>query len=126
MAIKYKVIAKKNPQDRTLPPKYYAHAVADGEIDLDGLAVQIEKQSTVSEADIYAVLRAAVPVIIENLANGKIVRLGTLGDFQVGISSEGKDTEEAVNTAAIKSNKVKFRPGKRLKDGLKIATYKKA
>lgn len=126
MAIKFKPIPKKNPQDRTAPAKFYAQAIADGEIDLDGLAVQIEKQSTVSEADIYAVLRAAVPLIIQNLTEGKIVRLGTLGDFQVGISSEGKATEEEVNAASIKSSKIKFRAGKRLKDGLKTATFKKA
>ena len=38
MPIKFKTQSRKNPQDLTAPEKYYAAAVADGNVDLDRLA----------------------------------------------------------------------------------------
>ena len=56
MAVKFKAQAKRNPQDVTLPEKYFAAAIADGEVDLDMLAEQIAYECTVTESDCYAVL----------------------------------------------------------------------
>ena len=41
MAIHFKIIARKNPQDPAAAPKYYAQAVANGKRDLEGLAERI-------------------------------------------------------------------------------------
>ena len=76
--------------------KYYANPVHDREISLDGLTKAIEKTSTVSGADIRAVLYAAVEETVLGLADGRIVRLGDLGSFRISISSEGRDKPELV------------------------------
>jgi predicted histone-like DNA-binding protein len=77
---------------------------------LNGLTKSIEKISTVSGADIRAVLYAMVDVMQDALANGQIVRLGELGSLRVGISSEGKENAAEVNSAAIKGVRVVFFP----------------
>ena len=38
MAIKFKVLPKKNPQDITAPEKFYATSIANGETSLESLA----------------------------------------------------------------------------------------
>ncbi len=125
MAIKYKVIGKKNPAKITDPAKFYATTVLNGAIDLRELCKEIEKISTVSEADILAVLSSLVYLIPDKLANGHIVRIGDLGDFRPSLSSEGRETEKDVSVTAIKGSKVLFRPGKRIKNVMKVVDYKK-
>lgn len=126
MSVKYKVLPRKNPQDITAPEKFYAAAIADGEVDLDKLAEQISYQCTVTESDCYAVLLSLERNIISELEQGRIVKLGRLGNFQIGLSSEGKETSEEVSVSAIKKARILFRPGKRLRLLLNDLSFRKA
>ncbi|WP_161531784.1 HU family DNA-binding protein, partial [Riemerella anatipestifer] len=105
--------------------KYYASANVVSEKTLAGLTKDIEKISTVSGADIRAVLYALVDVMQSSLAEGQIIRLGELGSMRVSISSEGKAKEEEVTSAAIKNAKVVFTPGSDLKKMLATLSYEK-
>jgi predicted histone-like DNA-binding protein len=126
MAIKFKVIEKGQPGvTGGGVKKHYASANMSGEMTLDGLTKFIEKISTVSGADIRAVLYALVDVMQDALANGQIVRLGELGSLRVSISSEGKENADEVNAAAIKAARVVFTPGKNIKTMLNNLTYSK-
>lgn len=125
MSVKFRAVSRKNPQDLTAPEKFYANAIGDGETDLDVLAKAISIQCTVTEADCYAVLISLELNIISELEQGRIVKLGRVGNFQVGISSEGKLTADEVTSAAIIKNRIRFRPGKRLRTFLKDVSYKK-
>jgi len=125
MSVKFTVVSRKNPRDLTAPEKFYANAIADGETDLDTLAKAISLQCTVTEADCYAVLISLEANIIGELEQGRIVKLGRVGNFQVGISSEGEETPEDVTSASIIANRIRFRPGKRLRSFLKDVSYKK-
>lgn len=126
MSVKYKVLPRKNPQDLLAPEKFYAAAIADGETDLDKLAEQISYQCTVTESDCYAVLLSLERNIISELEQGRIVKLGRLGNFQIGVSSQGKDTAAEVTSGAIVKTRILFRPGKRLRSLLKDLSFRKA
>ena len=126
MSVKYKVLPRKNPQDLFAPEKFYAAAIADGETNLDKLAEQISYQCTVTESDCYAVLLSLERNIISELEQGRIVKLGRLGNFQIGVSSEGKDTAAEVTSGAIVKTRILFRPGKRLRSLLKDLSFRKA
>ncbi len=126
MAIKYKVLPRRNPQDVTAPEKFYAAAIADGDVDLDRLAELISYQCTVTASDCYAVLLSLEHNIVGELGQGRIVRLGRLGNFQVGISSEGQDFEMDVNSNSITKSRILFRPGKKLRTMLNDLSFKKA
>ncbi|WP_269241213.1 HU family DNA-binding protein [Flavobacterium limnophilum] len=126
MAIKFKTQSRKNPQDVTAPEKFYAAAIADGNVDLDRLAELISYQCTVTETDCYAVLMALEHNIIGELGQGRIVKLGRLGNFQVGISSKGSDTAAEVSATTIRKSRILFRPGKKMRAMLDGVSFKKA
>nr|WP_315130230.1 HU family DNA-binding protein [uncultured Flavobacterium sp.] len=126
MAIKFQVLPRKNPQDTTAPEKFYAAAIADGNVDLDRLAELISYQCTVTETDCYAVLLALEHNIIGELGQGRIVKLGRLGNFQVGLSSKGSDTAAEVSATTITKSRILFRPGKKLRSMLDGVSFKKA
>ncbi len=126
MAIKFKILPRKNPQDLSATEKFYATAIADGTVDLDRLASLISYQSTLTEIDCYAVLLALEHNIIDELSQGRIVQLGRLGNFQVGLSSSGSDTAEEVSATAIRNTRILFRPGKKLRAMLSDVSFKKA
>lgn len=116
MSVKFKPIQKAQPGvSGGGDKKFYANPVYTGEITLEQLTEKIEKISTVSGADIRAVLYALVDVIPAELANSQIVRVGDLGSFRVSIGSEGKEKQEEVTAHCIKSSKILFTPGAKLK-----------
>lgn len=126
MSIKFKVIERGQPGVAGGgEKKFYASPVMSGELTLAGLTKAIEKNCTVSGADIRAVLYAMVDVAIDSLADGSIVRLGDLGSLRVSLSSEGKTSPEQVKTDAIKSTSVIFTPGTRIKEMLETVKYQK-
>ena len=126
MSVKFKVLPRKNPQDINAPEKYYAAAIGDGSIDLDRLAEKIAYQCTLTEVDCHAVLLSLVHNVSEELNDGRIVRLGKLGTFQIGISSEGMDTAAEVNASVIVKSRINFRPGKKLRKVLTELSFRKA
>ena len=126
MAIKFKVIERGEPGVvGGGTKKYYAGPQMNGELDLDGLTKAIEKISTVSGADIRAVLYALVDVSVDNLGRGTIVRLGDLGSMRVSLSSQGEVSEEDVKATSVKSASVIFTPGSRIKATLDSLSFQK-
>ena len=125
MAILFKPIQKKNPQKPDDPAKWYAVAVSDGDTTLEDLAAYAAETSTVSKADILAVLETCFTKTAKDLSAGKIVRIGGYFTLQMSISSDPSDTEEEVTASKIKKCKINFRPGKMLADMIKLVNYHK-
>ena len=125
MSIKFKVIQKKNPRDLTAAPRWYANAVGDGETSLKELAEYASETSTVSKADILAVLESTLTKISKDLSAGRIVRVGEYFTLQMSISSTPSNTAEEVTSNNVKSSKINFRPGNMLSDMIKLASYQK-
>lgn len=127
MPVKFTVIQKGNPSKPEEPKKYYASAKASGEVTFRSLSKEIAQGSTtVSDTDVLAVLNDLTKALSKHLSDGKIVRFGDFGSFQISISSEGAETEDKVTAAKIKSNKILFRPGIELREMLAVAKYEKA
>lgn len=126
MAIKYNIVERGNPGDASAPKKFYASSVATGNVGIEEITNRVEKISTVSGADIRAVLYSLIDVVPDLLGEGSVVEIGDLGRFQVSISSNGEETAEKVSANSIKSAKILFRPGKKFKTMLKTLSYQKA
>lgn len=127
MSIKFNIIERGEPGVAGGGTKrFYASAQTTGNLGIEELTGQIERISTVSGADIRAVLYSIVDVVPQLLSNGNIVSIGDLGTFRVSISSEPSDTAEEVTAANIKKAKILFRPGKKFSSMLKTLNYKKA
>jgi len=125
MAVKLKAVQRVNPQDVTAPQKFYALAVGDGRTNLKRLARLIAMQCTVNRADCLAVLAALEDNIIMELQEGRIVELGELGTFQLGVSSMGSLTSEEVGSSSVKKARLNFRPGEELKKMLNNLSFTK-
>jgi predicted histone-like DNA-binding protein len=123
MPITFNAVSRRNPQKPNDPPKYYAHIIGEGKTTLNDLAKHAASTSTVSKADILAVLESTFTKIAEDVADGRIVYVGEYFTLQAGGTSTGVATEKEVNAATIKTVRTIFRPGKMIKDALKLAGF---
>src|SRR5690554_1117111 len=123
LKIRLKIQPKKNPQDLLAPERYYLQAVKSGNCNLERLAYLISNQSTVREPDCLAVLNAFVHNMLDELGQGRVVELGDLGNFQVGVRSHGSDTPEEVNLSNIKNVVLNYRPSSKIKKRLKTMAF---
>ncbi|WP_372745275.1 HU family DNA-binding protein [Lutibacter sp.] len=121
--VNIKPLERSNPQDIAAPKKFYAKAISTGLIDFERLAYLVSNQCTVRESDCYAVLRALEHNIIDELKQGKVIQLGGLGNFQVGVKSSGETLAEDVSANSVKKAHMNFRPGAKLRDMLEIMKY---
>ena len=123
MAIPFTASGKTNPNDASAPMKYYPRACNYGEIDLEELAEQVSFSCSATPADCYLVIMSLVEEVSNSLEQGKIVRLGQLGSFQVSIKGSSSDTPEYVRPQNVTSSSILFRPGKKLKTMLKRLVF---
>lgn len=77
-------------------------------MDVNYVSKRIEKESTVSAADIRAVLNALQSIVIGELQQGRSVRLGDLGSFHLTISGKYASTPEECDESYIKDVRVHF------------------
>ena len=96
--------------------KWYPQAVqVDRPYETDELADRLARESTVSRADVYAVLKGLPEVMAEMMDNGRSVRMEGLGTFRYTINARrnGVDTEDEVDAAQVKAVRVRFSPDNR-------------
>lgn len=105
--------------------KFYAVTENMGEIGIEELTVEISKMSTVSGADIRAVLYSLTDILPSHLAANQIVRLGELGSLRLSNSSRGENSSEEVDAHSITHSKLIFSPGKALKQMLQNLSFSK-
>ena len=125
MAINYSIAARKNPNPLSEgETKFYAKAQASGEVGIDQLAEEIAYATTLTEADVVGALRALVAQVKKHIQNGQIVRLDSLGSFQVQLSGDGAASEEEYTPALIRKVNLRFRPGRALQTVLTPSAMK--
>ena len=120
--IKYVIQAKKNPLKKE-EVKFYPQAAPTTPVTLAQIIKRIEKRSTVSSADVKAVLDALQYEVIEALENGNTVRLGDIGSFRLTIKAEGAVTaREAKGMGAklIKQVNVQFTKSTVMRDSFDV------
>ena len=93
--------------------KWYPYAVqVDQPFTTDQLADRLADISTVSRADVWAVLKNLPGVMADMMAQGRSVRLEGLGTFRYTINAEkqGVDTAEEVSDKQIVAVRVRYTP----------------
>ena len=91
--------------------QFYPQIAPATPIGLNDVAEQIEKQSTVSLADIKGVLDALQEVVLEAVADGYSVRLGDLGSFRLTCAATGgEDDATKVTANHVSRLRVRFTP----------------
>ena len=118
MAIKYRIVERQNALTKTL--QYYAQVEPVEPLTLQDIAEGIEKTSTVSSADIKAVLDALQFEVIRALKAGNSVRLGDLGSFRPTLTSRSALSAEAFTRDNLKGVRVQFTPSGRMRTELAL------
>ncbi len=114
----YKVVERQNALTKQL--QYYAQVSPVTPVTLDQIVELIEKRSTVTSADVKAVLDALQFEVRNALVDGKSVRLGDLGSFRPTLSSRSALSADAFLPANIKGVRVRYVPSAALKSDLKL------
>lgn len=102
--------------DQTQPAKYYASPVNEGRVDLEDIATQISGRSSITHGDILNVLQNFIEVIPVFLMMGKSVNLGKLATLRISLSGQGVDNPADFHPHMIKTKRIIFTPGVKLKD----------
>lgn len=113
MATFYKLVQRNDlhkgaPENAKL---FYAQAKAAGTSDLGRLCDMINERSTVSSADVKAVLDSLVYVMKRELSDGRIVQLGEFGNFRITFGSIGVPVEKDFHASMIRRPKYTFTTG---------------
>jgi predicted histone-like DNA-binding protein len=116
MALNYSVALRPNPFDKDASPKAYATAQINGELSLKQLSKRVSSQTTVSRADVVAVLTATVDNLLDALQEGKQVDFGELGKFRLQILSQGAETLADFTSENIQGVNIQYIPGEDLKN----------
>ena len=116
MPLNYSIAMLGNPQNADDPKKAYAKAQISQELSLKDLSRQIASQTTVSRADVSAVLISTVENLLEALRAGSQVDFGELGKFRLQITSRGAENAEKFTATNITGVNIQFVPGEDLKD----------
>lgn len=116
MALKFRVVKRKvlSGVDKDTV-KNYAMAKTSGTSGLDKLCKLICSRSTLSSADVKAVLDSLNWAMDLELSSGNVVQLGEFGNFRLSISSEGTTEEAAFDATKIKKARIIFFPGAALR-----------
>ena len=125
MAVPITAVGKIIPVNSNGPLHYFPRAIQSGVIDLDQLTEQISSSTTLTETDCQAVVFSLVHHISRALQDGKIVRIGHLGSFQISVKGSSSDSPEEVTAKNINSASIIYRPGPRFKKLLKNLEYKR-
>lgn len=127
MAQKYKLIERNNlgKDNAQTPRKFYAQAVNNGYVSFDELCEEIAEGCTLTSADVKAVMDRMNYILDKNLRAGRIVQFGEIGNFRFAIGSTGSATEADFDASRIKTPKIVFSPGSKLRDTRKLTTFEK-
>ena len=115
MAIQYTLTPRTTALDGKR--RWVATARTSGEATLDDVARDVEKATTVSRADIKAVLSALEDRLCDYLSDGVIVRLGDVGTFRPTLRSKASLSPESFDASTLKAA-ASYRPSRRIRVAL--------
>lgn len=95
--------------------KTYAVAKSSNYCDMDKLCQLISSRSSMSSADVKAILDSLNWAMALELRSGSIVQVGEFGSFRFTVRSKGAETEDAFNASMIKKARIVFMPGASLR-----------
>lgn len=123
MSVNYSVVSRKNPTNPDAPEKYYAQAQGAGTLDFETICQTIADRGTCIKGDVMAAIDGLIYAMKQGLSEGRIIRLGEFGSFQIAVGSNPAAAEKEFHTGLIKKSRIVFRPGKLLTNMVKLLTF---
>jgi predicted histone-like DNA-binding protein len=123
--MKYKLVERKNPQNRQAAGKLYAIPVNDGKVSQKAVSADIVAISSLSRGDVGNVIDCLTDTVPKYLLMGRSVSLGDLGTLRITFTSEGVDTADEFTVGKIKGARVLFTPSPTLRKAITDIKYEK-
>jgi predicted histone-like DNA-binding protein len=124
--MKYKLVRRKNPQDRESPGKWYAAPVNDGKVGQKEIAADIVDLSSLSRGDVGNVISSLIDTVPRYLIINKSVGLGELGTLRISFTSEGVENPEDFTVDKITGIRILFVPSPELRKKLEHLHFERS
>lgn len=111
MAIRYRKVQNKRKKSSTFG-KWYGKAVIMDVVSTKALAEEIAHATTVTYADVLAVLAETAVFMKSHLQNSQKVVLDGIGSFRVGLSTTPADTSADFDSTKIAGYHIVYTPEK--------------
>ena len=118
MGLKYVVTKQVFGFDETRTEKFVPKQVITGQVSFNKLCTQVGQICGAHRGTVQLVIAGLVDALVNNLDDGKSVKLGEFGTFRPAIRAKASDSEEDANANAIYRRRIIFTPGIALKDAM--------
>lgn len=126
MSLLIKPMARKSFADPAAPPKYYAVAKSRNKVTMKMVCARVANATTMSEADVYGVLKALLAEMGFILMEGDMVELDDFGTFRLTVNSEGVEDVDDVTSNLVTKVNIRYRAGSDLANKVKSIKIEKA
>lgn len=123
MSILVRAIQRVNPKDIKGTRKWYPIQSTTKMVTEDEVAQLIADEVTLNPMEAAMALRQLRKVMLRLLLDGKSVRLGDWGTFNITLSTAGSGEKKELTARNIKRVNIKFQPGNELKIALQKADF---
>ena len=123
MSIFLKAVQRINPSQPDEPKKWYPVQYTTKMVDESEVAMLIADETTLNPMEAAMAIRQLRKVMQRLLLDGKSVKLGDWGTFNVTLNTEGADTRKALTANNVKRVNINFQPGNELKFAMQKADF---
>ncbi len=123
MSIFLKPVQRFNPSDPDAGKKWYPVQVTTKLVDETEVATLIAEGTTLNPMEALMAIRRLRYVVQRMLLDGKSVRLGDWGSFNITLSSKGVEGKSELTARNIKSVNINFLPGAELREAMQDADF---
>lgn len=123
MSIFLKPVQRRNPLKPEETMKWYPVQNTVKMVDETEVAELIADETTLNPMEAQMAIRQLRKIVQRLLLDGKSVKLGNWGSFNISLNTEGAATKDALTARNVKSVNINFQPGDELKAAMQKADF---
>ena len=123
MSIFLKAVQRINPSEPDEPKKWYPVQYTTKRVDESEVAMLIADETTLNPMEAAMAIRQLRKVVQRLLLDGKSVKLGDWGTFNVTLNTEGAERKEDLTARNVKRVNINFQPADEMKAAMQKADF---
>lgn len=123
MSIFLKPVQRTNPLKPNEAKKWYPVQYTTKMVDENEVAMLIADETTLNPMEAAMAIRQLRKVVQRLLLDGKSVKLGDWGTFNVTLNTEGSESKETLTARNVKRVNINFQPSDEMKAAMQKADF---
>ena len=123
MSIFLKAVQRINPSEPDEPKKWYPVQYTTKRVDESEVAMLIADETTLNPMEAAMAIRQLRKVVQRLLLDGKSVKLGDWGTFNITLNTEGAERKEDLTARNVKRVNINFQPANEMKAAMQKADF---